>query len=81
MYETADVVIIGAGVNGASVAYHLALAGVKRVVVLEKQVVAAGATGLSSGLVRMHYTNEIEARLALSSYAYFRHWSDIVGGD
>ena len=81
MYETADVVIIGAGVNGASVAYHLALAGVKRVVVLEKQVVAAGATGLSSGLVRMHYTNEVEARLALSSYAYFRHWSDIVGGD
>ena len=51
MYETADVVIIGAGVNGASVAYHLAIAGIKRVVVLEKQVVAAGATGLAGALI------------------------------
>jgi sarcosine oxidase, subunit beta len=81
MHETTDVVIIGAGVNGASLAYHLAFAGVRRIIVLEKQVAAAGATGLSSGLVRMHYTNEVEARLALASYAYFRNWADIVGGD
>src|SRR6266581_6596859 len=81
MHETADVVIIGAGVNGASLAFHLVQAGVRKIIVLEKQVAASGATGLSSGLVRMHYTNEIEARLALSSYAYFRHWSDIVGRD
>lgn len=81
MAETADVVIIGAGVNGASLAFHLARAGAGRVVVLEKSVAAAGATGLSSGLVRMHYTNEVEARLARASFEYFRHWSDIVGGD
>jgi sarcosine oxidase subunit beta len=81
MHETSDIVIIGAGVNGASLAYHLAAAGVRRIIVLEKQVIAAGATGLSSGLVRMHYTNEIEARLALSSYSYFRNWADMVGGD
>jgi sarcosine oxidase subunit beta len=81
MRETADVIIIGAGVNGASVAYHLARAGVPHVVVLEKGVVASGATGLSSGLVRMHYTNEVEARLAFSSFRYFRHWDEIVGGD
>lgn len=81
MHESADVVIIGAGVNGASVAYHLAIAGVRHVVVLEKSVVAAGATGLSSGLVRMHYSNEIEALLALSSFQYFRNWSEMIGGD
>lgn len=80
MYETADIVIIGAGVNGASLAFHLAAAGIRRVVILEKSVAAAGATGFSSGLVRMHYANELEARLALSSYTYFRHWRDIVGG-
>jgi sarcosine oxidase subunit beta len=74
MHETADVVIIGAGVNGASLAYHLTQARVRRVVVLEKSVVASGATGLSSGLVRMHYSNEIEARLALNSFQYFRNW-------
>lgn len=81
MHETADVVIIGAGVNGASLAYHLTMLGIRKVVILEKQVAASGATGLSSGLVRMHYVNEVEARLALSSYAYFRNWSDIIGGD
>jgi sarcosine oxidase subunit beta len=81
MHESADVVIIGAGVNGASVAYHLAQAGVRHVVVLEKSVIAAGATGLSSGLVRMHYSNEIEARLALSSLQYFHNWSEMIGGD
>ena len=81
MHETADVVIIGAGVNGASLAFHLVQAGVHKIIVLEKQVAASGATGLSSGLVRMHYVNEIEARLALSSYTYFRNWADIVGGE
>lgn len=81
MHETADIVIIGAGVNGASLAFHLAQAGIGKVVMLEKQVAASGATGLSSGLVRMHYANELEARLALSSYNYFRNWDDIVGGE
>lgn len=81
MHETADVVVIGAGVNGASLAYHLAISGVRNVLVLEKQVAATGATGHSSGLVRMHYANEVEARLALSSYAYFRNWADMIGGE
>src|SRR5579863_893275 len=81
MYESADVVIIGAGVNGASLAFHLTKMGVRKVIVLEKRVVASGATGLSSGLVRMHYANEVEARLAWSSFTYFRNWADIVGGD
>lgn len=81
MHETADVVIIGAGVNGASLAYHLAINGVRNVLVLEKQVAATGATGLSSGLVRMHYANEVEARLALNSYTYFLNWADMIGGE
>src|SRR6266566_23966 len=81
MHDTADVVVIGAGVNGASLAYHLAIAGVRNVLVLEKQAAATGATGFSSGLVRMHYANEVEARLALNSYAYFRNWADMIGGE
>src|SRR5258708_11049395 len=55
--------------------------GVRKVLVLEKKMTASGATGLSSGLVRMHYVNEIEARLALSSYRYFRNWADMIGGE
>ena len=54
MTNTADVIIIGAGVHGASLAFHLAQRGIKATI-LEKKYVAAGATGRSSGLVRMHY--------------------------
>ncbi len=79
--ETADVVVIGAGANGTSTAFHLAKAGVKDVVVVEKNHLGAGATGKSGALVRMHYTNEHETRLAVESFKYFTNWSDMVGGD
>ena len=79
MSTTADAVVVGGGVIGASTAFHLAARGVKRVVVCERRWLAAGATGKSGALVRMHYTNEPEARLAHASLPYFRHWSDLVG--
>jgi sarcosine oxidase subunit beta len=78
MIETADVIVVGAGVQGASLAFHLARRGV-RVLVLERQVIAAGATGRSSGFVRMHYDLESESRLAWASFSYFRAWQDLVG--
>ncbi len=78
MNETADVIIVGAGVQGASLAFHLARRG-SRVLVLERETVAAGATGRSSGFVRMHYDLASEARLAWASYPYFRDWDERVG--
>jgi sarcosine oxidase subunit beta len=78
--ETADVIIVGAGVHGASLAFHLAQRGVKPLV-LEKKFVAAGATGRSSGLVRMHYDVRQDTELAWASFQYFRNWKDRVGGD
>lgn len=80
MSNTADVIIIGGGVQGASLAFHLAQRNVQ-VVVLEKQFVGAGATGRSSGLVRMHYDTEVDARLAWESFQYFRNWKEMVGGE
>ena len=80
MVETADVLIIGGGVHGASLAFHLAKRGVKPVV-LEKKFVAAGATGRSSGLVRMHYDVRQDSELAWVSFQYFRNWKDKVGGE
>ncbi len=80
MAETADVIVIGAGVQGASLAYHLACRGA-RVVVVERSTVAAGATGRSSGLVRMHYDLAAEARLAWASFPWFRDWPARIGGD
>lgn len=79
MVQTSDVIIIGGGIHGASLAFHLAQMGVKPTV-LEKQFIAAGATGRSSGLVRMHYDLEPESRLAWISFEYFRNWADMVGG-
>src|SRR5574340_1098134 len=80
MRQTADVIIIGAGVQGASLAFHLAQRGVK-VIVIEKRFVAAGATGRSSGLVRMHYDVPQDTQLAWLSFQYFRNWRDRVGGE
>lgn len=80
MPNTADVIIIGAGVHGASLAFHLAQRGVKPIV-LEKKFVAAGATGRSSGLVRMHYDVRQDTELAWVSFQYFRNWRELVGGD
>jgi glycine/D-amino acid oxidase-like deaminating enzyme len=77
---TADVVVVGGGVNGVSIAYALAARGVRRVVLCEQAALASGASGRSSALVRMHYTNEWDARLAFASFPVFRHWPEIMGG-
>ncbi len=80
MTDTADVVVIGGGVQGASLAFHLASRGSK-VVVVERTTVAAGATGRSSGLVRIYYDLLAEARLAATAFPWFRDWAERVGGD
>ena len=80
MSETADAIIIGAGIHGASLAFHLAERG-WHPIVLERATMAAGATGRSSGMLRMHYDVEAEAKLAWRSHAYFRDWAHRVGGD
>jgi sarcosine oxidase subunit beta len=80
MSETADVIVVGGGVNGASIAFALASAGVKRVILLEQAALANGASGRSSAVIRMHYTNAEDARLAWASYPLFTRWSEIMGG-
>jgi len=79
MTQTADAVVVGGGVNGASITYALAARGVK-VVLVEKGALASGASGRSSALVRMHYTNEWDSRLAWASFPVFTHWAELMGG-
>jgi len=76
----ADVVVIGGGVNGASTAFHLTALGVRDVLLVERRHLGAGATGKSGALVRMHYTNDAESRLALESLKIFREFEAVVGG-
>lgn len=80
MTQTADVIVIGAGIHGASTAFHLAQRG-SRVVVLERASAGSGATGRSSGLVRMHYDVAAESALAWTSFGYFANWAERVGGE
>jgi sarcosine oxidase subunit beta len=81
MPSRADVIVVGGGANGTSTAYHLAARGVRSVLLLERHHLGAGATGKSGALVRMHYTNEAESRLAFESLKIFREFRNIVGGD
>ena len=76
---SAEVVVIGGGVNGLSTAFQLAKRGVRDVVVLEKGQLASGASGKSGALVRAHYTNAHEARLTHESIKIFQNWSDVIG--
>jgi sarcosine oxidase subunit beta len=78
MVTTADAVVIGGRVTGASVTFHLAKFGLK-VVCVEKNYPASGATGKSSAIIRMHYDNEPEVRMAFASLPYFQNWKDVVG--
>jgi sarcosine oxidase, subunit beta len=81
MPGTAEAIIIGAGVMGASLAFHLTRAGMKSIMVLDKTGLCGGMTAKSGALVRMHYTNEPEARMAFAALRYFQQWKDIVGGE
>lgn len=81
MNQSYDAIIIGAGVMGASIAFHLAERGLKTAI-LERKVSASGATGHSSGLVRMHYDLAAESDLTFQSYKiYFNNWKERVGGE
>lgn len=77
----ARVVVVGAGVVGLATAFQLASRGVRDIVVLERRTIAAGASGKSGAIVRTHYSNEYESRLALEGRRFFEDWADIVGGD
>src|SRR5829696_3719594 len=77
--RSAEVVVIGGGVNGLSTAFQLAKRGVRKVVVLERRHLGTGATGKSGALVRCHYANVPEARLTHESIRIFRNWNDEVG--
>jgi sarcosine oxidase, subunit beta len=77
----ADVVIVGGGVTGASIAFHLAAHGVRDVVLLERKFLASGGTGRSVGIVRQLYPTPETSQMVVRSLAAFRRFRDIVGAD
>jgi sarcosine oxidase, subunit beta len=76
-----DIVVVGGGIMGASLAWHLARRGDARVTLLERQVIAAGASGKTGALLRRHYSNHPEAVLAQRGWQTFAAWPEVVGGE
>jgi glycine/D-amino acid oxidase-like deaminating enzyme len=77
--KTADVVILGAGVMGTAIAFHLAKRKTGKIVLLDRDHVGRGGSGRSSALIRMHYTFPPEVQLAVVSLKMFQNWQDVVG--
>jgi sarcosine oxidase subunit beta len=76
---TADVVIVGGGVMGTSIALHLARRRAGRIVLFEKRQVASGPTGRSSALLRRHYSIELYARMAARSFEAYTNFEELTG--
>lgn len=69
-----DVIVLGAGVIGCSVAWHAARLGAKRVLVLERKGIAEGTSSQSSGILRTHYSVAENVELARRSFAAFTNF-------
>lgn len=82
MTRTADVVIVGAGVMGASVAWHLTTLGCRSVILLDSaSSPGTGSTGRATGGFRAQFASAINVRLSLLSREKLRHFHDATGGE
>ena len=78
--NTAEIVIIGGGVMGASAAYHLAQRGMKNIVLLEKEdFFGQGATGRCAGGVRYQFSTEINVMLSIQSLPMLERFKEEIG--
>ena len=73
--KKAEIVIIGGGVVGASVAYHLTEKGAKDVLILEREAKQGlGSTGKATGGIRAQFETEINIKMSLYSLEFFKNW-------
>ena len=81
MSGTYDVIVVGAGITGASTAYHLKQGGVERVALFERRAPAAGGTGKSAAIIRQHYSTALLAGLTKESIGILSAMPDEIGVD
>src|SRR6516162_9470160 len=80
MAQSGDILIVGGGVIGTSIAWALARRRPGRVVLLEKAYLGAGSSGKSGAIIRQHYSNRLTAAMAQKSLRFFERFDEIVGG-
>src|SRR5260221_1800260 len=80
MAVNGDILIVGGGVMGTSIAWQLAKRKAGRVVLLEKSFLGAGSSGKSGAIIRQHYSNRLTASMAQKSLRVFEKFDEIVGG-
>jgi len=78
MKNSAEVVIIGAGISGCSIAYNLAKKGVKNIVVVEKNYICSGSTGRCGAGVRMQWGTEMNCKIGKKSIEFYEHANEIL---
>src|ERR1700685_970289 len=80
MPATADVVIIGAGIVGSSIAFHLTQAGVRNVLVIERETrQGLGSTGKSMGGVRAQFATDVNIRMSIYSIPFLARFEEATG--
>lgn len=80
MAVSCDILIVGGGIIGTSIAFALAKRRAGRVVLLEKAFLGAGSSGKSGAIIRQHYSNRLTAAMAQKGLRVFEHFDDLVGG-
>ena len=79
--RTADIIVIGGGLYGCSIAYNLAKNGAKNVVLLERKAICSGGTAKSCAASRTHYSIQTNLIHAVESLKIFENFAEVVGGD
>ncbi len=80
MEDRAEAIVVGGGVIGTSIAFHLAKLGLRDVLLLEQSHLAAGSTGRSVGMIETNYALDVDIALAKSSFEEFRRFEEVTGG-
>jgi sarcosine oxidase subunit beta len=79
--ETADIVIVGAGTVGCSIAYHLIERRAGKVVVLERNTIGSGTTAKGNGGVRLQFSTVVNIQLSLEAVSFFEQFAERFGVD
>ncbi len=79
MSKTADIVIVGGGIIGVSIAYYLGKMGAKDVVLFEKDLLGMGSTGLCAGGIRRQWSTEVNMHFAMKAFEVFQNFEEEFG--